>query len=205
MTAFLQKGLKKVEEKKENEEEKVEKVEEEAAVEEMPVVPVRYEAVLPVLDALAARLGVSAGDGAALLTALDRRPNIEQMQQGAGAIYDSWMEQAEKLKEIYPGFELEQELKDERFLKLLGSQVDMQTAYEVVHNREIIPAAMQYAARAIEQKLARSLRSSAERPVENGIRGGGAVMMGSNVSRMSKKDYAAVCRMVERGERVSFG
>lgn len=194
-----------MEENKENEEEKVEKVEEEAAVEEMPAVPVRYEAVLPVLDALAARLGVSAGDGAALLTALDRRPNAEQMQQGAGAIYDGWMEQAEKLKEIYPGFELEQELKDERFLKLLGSQVDMQTAYEVVHNREIIPAAMQYAARAIEQKLAQSLRSSAERPVENGIRGGGAVMMGSNVSRMSKKDYAAVCRMVERGERVSFG
>lgn len=194
-----------MEENKENEEEKVEKVEEEAAVEEMPAVPVRYEAVLPVLDALAARLGVSAGDGAALLTALDRRPNAEQVQQGAGAIYDGWMEQAEKLKEIYPGFELEQELKDERFLKLLGSQVDMQTAYEVVHNREIIPAAMQYAARAIEQKLAQSLRSSAERPVENGIRGGGAVMMGSNVSRMSKKDYAAVCRMVERGERVSFG
>lgn len=193
-----------MEENKENEEEKVEKVEEEADV-EVPAVPVRYEAVLPVLDALAARLGVSAGDGAALLTALDRRPNAEQMQQGAGAIYDSWMEQAEKLKEIYPGFELEQELKDERFLKLLGSQVDMQTAYEVVHNREIIPAAMQYAARAIEQKLARSLRSSAERPVENGIRGGGAVMMGSSVSRMSKKDYAAVCRMVERGERISFG
>lgn len=188
-----------------NEEEKEEKVEEAAAGEVVPAAAVRYEAVLPVLDALAARLGVSAGDGQALLMALDRRPNEEQLRLGASQIYDGWMEQAEKVKEIYPGFDLRKELGDERFLRLLAGQVDMQTAYEVIHNREIIPAAMQYAARATQQKLARTLKSSAERPVENGIRGGGAVMMGSNVSRMSKKDYAAVCRMVERGERVSFG
>lgn len=128
-----------------------------------------------------------------------------QLHEGAERIYAGWMEQAERLKQLYPGFDIRQEMADPRFCRLLGSQVDMQTAFEVIHNREIIPAVMQYAARTVEQRLASSMRFGLERPVENGIRDFGAVMLGSNAAGMSRKEFSRVCRMVERGERVSFG
>lgn len=170
----------------------------------------KYSALEPVLDALAQQLGVSAGDGEALARALRQRETrgkevTESVKQGADRIYQNWMGQAEQLKQLYPDFDLRKEMADPRFAQLLRSRVDMQTAFEVLHNREIIPAAMEYAARTVEQRLANAMRSGTERPSENGIRSGGAVMLGSDASRMSRKDYAAVCRMVERGERVSFG
>lgn len=170
-----------------------------------------YAAMEPMLDALAQQLGITPGDGEALSHALrEKQENegkevMETIRQGADRIYQSWMTEAEQLKQLYPDFDLRKEMDNPRFAGLLRSRVDMQTAYEVLHNREIIPAAMQYAARTVEQRLASSLRSTSERPVENGIRGSGAIVLGSDVARMSRKDYAAVCRMVERGERVSFG
>lgn len=171
----------------------------------------RYAALEPVLDALAERHGIAAGDSEALSRVLQQQETdageevMESIRQGADRIYQGWMSEAEQLKQLYPDFDLRQEMADQRFSDLLRNRVDMRTAYEVLHNREIIPAAMQYAARTVEQRLMRTVASARERPVENGIRGSGAVMLGSDVAHMSRKDYAAVCRMVERGERVSFG
>lgn len=178
---------------------------------EIPTPNHPYAAMEPMLDELAQHLGIAPGDGEALSQALREKQEkngkevMDTIRQGADRIYQSWMTEAEQLKQLYPDFDLRKEMDNPRFSGLLRSRVDMQTAYEVLHNREIIPAAMQYAARTVEQRLASSLRSGSDRPVENGIRGSGAIMLGSDVARMSRKDYAAVCRMVERGERVSFG
>ena len=84
-------------------------------------------------------------------------------------------------------------------------RVDMQTAYEILHKEEIIPAAMAYAAQTTERKLAEKLRSEGIRPAENGVSQAGAVSIGSRVSQMSRKEIADLCRRVERGEKVSFG
>ena len=91
------------------------------------------------------------------------------------------------------------------FRQLLRARVDMQTAYEILHKEEIIPAAMAYAAQTTERKLAEKLRSEGIRPTENGAGQSGAVSMGSRVSQMSRKEIAELCRRVERGEKVSFG
>lgn len=168
----------------------------------------KYAAMEPVLDALAKRLGVEAGDGDALMAAMRQKQDAQlsrRMEQGAGRIYDGWMRSAEELKQLYPEFDLRRELAQPQFLHLLRSRVDMRTAYEVVHSREIIPAAMQYAARVVEEKLSGAYRSRVERPAENGIRNSGAVMVGSDISGMSRQEYDRVCRRIERGERVSFG
>lgn len=182
----------------------------EAAPAQAPEAVSRYQALEPVLDALAEQCGVEAGSGEALLEALQSRKRnekeaAEQLRAGADRIYDGWMQSAQQLKQVYPDFDLRREMADPRFARLLGARVDMQTAFEVLHNREIIPAAMEYAAKTVQQHMASAMRSGADRPAENGLRGSGAVMLGSDVSRMSRKDYAAICKMVERGERVSFG
>lgn len=170
--------------------------------------PARYQGMEPVLDALARRFGVEAGDGAALLKAMDQQyAALEQrrMEQGAGRIYDGWIREAEQLKQLYPAFDLGKELLDPRFAGLLRSRVDLRTAFEVTHSRELLPAAMEYAARAVEQRLTSALGTGQFRPAENGLRSSGAVMVGSDISGMSRQEYDRVCRRIERGERVSFG
>ncbi len=120
-------------------------------------------------------------------------------------IYGQWMRQAEQVKQLFPEFDLASEMKNPGFAKLIRAGVDIPTAYQVLHGSEILPAAMEYAARTVEQRMAGSMRSGMGRPAENGIHGGGAVMAGGTVAAMTRQDYARICRMVERGERVTFG
>ena len=141
---------------------------------------------------------------------LEQRPEAENPMvwthwQRVDRIYADWMEQAEALKQLFPDFDIRQELGDQRFQKMLLGGVDISSAYQAVHAGEILPAAMEYAARTVEARLAASMRSGIERPGENGLGGGAAALVGRNVSRMTRQDYDKVCRMVERGERVSFG
>lgn len=133
------------------------------------------------------------------------RELVQRHWDGVERIYAGWMEQAEELKQFFPGFDLRREIKDARFARLLRGGADLRMAYQAVHSDELLPAAMQYAAKLVEARMASAMRGSLGRPVENGLRGGGAVMVGTGVAGMSRQDYDRVCRMVERGERVSFG
>lgn len=121
------------------------------------------------------------------------------------ALYGSMQQEAEELRRLYPEFALETELKDPRFLGMLRSGVDMRAAFQALHQEQIVPAAMQYAARMVEARLASSLRSTAERIPENGLTPSGAVSLTGNAAAMSREDFQRICRMVEQGKRVSFG
>ena len=120
-------------------------------------------------------------------------------------IYGQWMRQAEQVKQLFPEFDLASEMKNPRFARLIRGGADIGDAYQVLHGSEILPAAMEYAARTVEQRMAGAMRSGMGRPAENGIHGGGAVMAGGTVAALTRQDYDRICRMVERGERVTFG
>lgn len=120
-------------------------------------------------------------------------------------IYAGWIRQAEQVKQLFPEFDLREEMKNPRFARLIRGGVDIGDAYQALHGSQILPAAMEYAARTVEQRMADAMRSGALRPGENGIHGGGAVMAGGTVAAMTRQDYDRICRMVERGERVTFG
>ncbi len=130
---------------------------------------------------------------------------VRRHWQGVERIYRALEQQARELKQLYPDLDIGSELRDPRFSRMLRCGVDMRSAYQAIHAAQIIPAAMQFAARRAAEQLASSMGSFSGRPAENGLTGGGAVRMGGQVSRMSRQDYDKVCRMVERGERVSFG
>ncbi|MGM9604443.1 MAG: hypothetical protein ACI3XG_05200, partial [Faecousia sp.] len=134
-----------------------------------------------------------------------RDPLVQQHWQRVDRIYNDWMAQAKELQQLFPDFDIRRELADARFAGMLLSGVDISSAYQALHARDILPAAMEYAARTVQARLAESMRTGAYRPGENGLGGSAAALVGRNVSRMSRQDYDKVCRMVERGERVSFG
>lgn len=132
-------------------------------------------------------------------------PMVRTHWQRVDRIYTDWMEQAEALKQLFPDFDIRQELLDQRFQKMLLGGVDISSAYQALHVGQILPAAMEYAARTVEARLASAMRSGMDRPGENGLGGGAAALVGRNVTQLTRQDYDRYCRMVERGERVSFG
>ena len=125
-------------------------------------------------------------------------------RDSANRLYAQWMEQAENAKSIYPSFNLEAEMQNPRFLDLLRSNVDVRTAYEVLHKDEIIPAFAQHTAKVVEQKLTNKIIANGARPTENGNSSQSAVLTKSDVSQLSKADRQEIARRVARGEKIRF-
>ena len=127
-----------------------------------------------------------------------------QRQENGKKLYAAWMQQADEAKKVYPSFDLRAEMNNPRFVDLLRSNIDVRTAYEVLHKDEIIPAAMQFTAHAVESKLAKRIASNGARPSENGMSSQSAAVVKSDVSQLSKADRAEIIRRVQRGEKIRF-
>lgn len=126
-------------------------------------------------------------------------------QEQANALYASWMQQSEALKNIYPSFDLSTELQNEDFRNLIrNSNIPIQTAYEVIHKDEIIPAAMHFTAQKVTEKVANSVRAGQRRPSEGAMAGSGAVSIKSDVSQLTRADRDEIARRVARGEKIRF-
>ena len=98
--------------------------------------------------------------------------------------------QAEALKERYPDFDLEKELQNDTFAALVDNRVDLQTAYEVVHRREL------------EREQEIRARSEAH-PAENGLGSGSmATVTRPDPRSLTRKERRDLRRRAARGEEI---
>ena len=135
---------------------------------------------------------------------LKRQMQEKTAKEKGAQLYAQWMDQAEKAKTVYPSFDLRAEIQNPKFVDLLKANIDVRTAYEVIHKDDIIPAAMQFTAKTVEQKLTNKIIANGARPTENGISSQGAAVVKSDVSQLSKADRAEIIRRVQRGEKIRF-
>jgi hypothetical protein len=135
---------------------------------------------------------------------LKRQMEEQNRKENANKIYAEWMNQAEQAKAVYPSFDLRAEMQNPQFVNLLRSGIDAKTAFEVIHKDEIIPAAMQYTAKTVEQKLTNKIIANGARPAENGNNSQSATVVKSDVSQLSKADRQEIIRRVQRGEKIRF-
>jgi hypothetical protein len=135
---------------------------------------------------------------------LKRQMEEQNRKENANKLYAQWMEQEKQTKAVYPNFSLQNEMQNPKFVDLLRSNIDVKTAFEVIHKDEIIPAAMQYTAKAVEQKITNKIIANGARPTENGTSSQSASMTKSDVSQLSKADRAEVNRRVLRGDKITF-
>ena len=135
---------------------------------------------------------------------LRKAQDEQKKQERANQIYAGWMEQAEQTQKVYPSFDMRAEMNNPEFVKLLRSNIDVRTAYEVLHKDEIIPAAMQFTAKTVESKIAKKIAANGARPSENGMSSGSPAVVKSDVSQLSKADRAEIIRRVQRGEKIRF-
>ena len=85
--------------------------------------------------------------------------------------FQTLVEQSEQVKQMYPGFDLQAELKNPEFFELTRPEVriPVMKAYQLVHQDEIIGGAMQFTAKKTAEKLSQSMASGSFRPSENGL------------------------------------
>jgi hypothetical protein len=134
-----------------------------------------------------------------------RMKEEQESQARASQLVAAWQTQAEQTKSVYPSFDMEAEMQNPQFVNLLRSNVDVRTAFEVLHKDEIIPAAMQYTAQQTKSKIAKSIASGTSRPAENGISSQSAARVKSDVTQLSKADREEIYRRAARGEKITFG
>lgn len=154
--------------------------------------------------------GVSPGRVKAekLAKAENRRLNaqIDEMRRNEATkqTLAKWQAEAEQAKAIYPNFDLDREIQDARFRSLIQNNVDVKSAYEVVHMGELVPAVIQTAERKEGERIASKYAQNARRPAENGASSQSAAIVKNDPSALTKAERDEVARRVARGERISF-
>lgn len=122
-------------------------------------------------------------------------------QAQAGALLRLQAEEA-RIRQAYPAFDWRQELASPQFGRLVTAGVDGQTAYEIVHRRELLKAAMEYAAAQARSQMARAIASGGSRVAEN--RGGSPAVTRSDPRSLSSRELAAIRKRVQDGEKIRF-
>ena len=121
----------------------------------------------------------------------------------AGSVYQDLSHQAKVLGETYPSFNLQRELQNPVFANLITLPgVDMQTAFELTHKEEILPAVIAAAVKENETRIAKSLSHNGARPGENPTAMGSTALAKRDVSTFSKEQMEDICRRVSRGEKI---
>lgn len=132
--------------------------------------------------------------------AMEKRAKADQ-------IYNEWLAQSEKAKAIYPDFDFRKELESpetgERFTDLLKANVDVLTAYQLVHQDELLSGAIQSAVSLTQKRTLDTIRAQGMRPKENGASGSApAKIRKADPSTWTKAERERVSQMVLRGERI---
>ena len=128
----------------------------------------------------------------------------EEMERRLGRDAQSWLEESQQVQQQYPGFKLENECRDPRFIRLLEVGMDMTSAFEALHHREILENAVRYTAQSVAEKLVGNLQSRQGRPMENGASGKSGAVIRPDVRRMTRQDREEMERRSLRGERIFF-
>lgn len=119
-------------------------------------------------------------------------------------VFAKWSAEAETVKNFYPGFDLNTELQNEQFLRLLGAGIDMRTTYETIHHDEIMTGVMSYTAKQVAKKQADAIKSGHMRPAENGISSRAAVTVKRDPSKLTAEDMKEIAKRVRAGETITF-
>lgn len=148
------------------------------------------------------------------IKSLERENAMLKMNQQRSAEQEEWesvVREGEELKGLYPDFDMDTEMLNPQFGRLLatfkksGFPNALRTAYESVHRDEIMGGAMRYAVQQTQQKISNSIQSGMSRPSENGTTGHSAGAPTSlDPSKLSKAEIADIKMRAQRGERITF-
>lgn len=138
--------------------------------------------------------------------AMQRMIAEQESQRRADEILKGWIDDAEKLKEVYPSFDLQQELDNPNFVELMKLPIfNLQSAYEFIHKDELDAAKSQVVAQQMEQKIANKVASNQRLPVENGVAATSAATAQRDVRSLTRADRERINLEIAAGKKYTFG
>lgn len=123
----------------------------------------------------------------------------------------SLQDQAETLKQIYPGFDLRKELENPAFSRMVSPNVNVPVkyAYFAVHADDIQRGNMQVAAQKTAEKLSKAYQSGSMRPRESGASGNAPSVATFDYKSATKEQREAfkkrILEAAARGEKIYPG
>lgn len=148
------------------------------------------------------------------LKALERENQMLKMQNTRSEEAQKWdaiVQQGNRLKEIYPDFDLENEMNNPTFGRMLRTLHDsgfpdaVRTAYETAHRDEMMTNAMKYSVQKSQEKLTNAVQANMARPTENGINNTPAANVGAlDPSKLTRSQIDEIRQRAARGERITF-
>lgn len=136
---------------------------------------------------------------------LQRRIADAEKQNTRRETYRKLLEGEAETKKLFPNFSLDAEMQNPEFQRLvLGAGVPVPIAFRVIHNDEIMPAAMQYAAKRSAADAASTIAAAGSRPRENAAKSSGGAANPLDPASLSPEQRRAIREAVKRGEKISF-
>ena len=118
------------------------------------------------------------------------------------------VQQAEAMKQQFPNFDLQEELKNQKFFQLTSPDVgvSVEDAYFAVHHKELGPQMMAYGMERAKQQMGQTLQAQRNRPAEGAMKGQGqpAAALRVDPRNMTRAERNEIKRQVRMGKRVSF-
>lgn len=125
----------------------------------------------------------------------------EQMQREK---IEGWLRQEAQFKQKAPDFSLREELANPEFERLLAAGVNVETAFNVIHQDEIMSGAMNYTAKKAVEKTVNDIKARGMRPSENGLGTTSAEQKRKTVGEMTGEEILEMANKAKRGEKISF-
>ena len=108
----------------------------------------------------------------------------------------------EKTAQIYPNFDLQKEMQNPRFLRLIDAGLSVQESYEALHRDELLQQAIAIAVEETRKAVYQKLAARKSRVEENGA--SPALMTRKDPASMSRHQREQIAKRVMRGEKVTF-
>lgn len=140
-----------------------------------------------------------------------RRQEVSVQDQAIQKHYAGLLEQEKALKDKYPNFDLQAELKNPTFARLTapGMPISVEDAYYLIHRKEIEQAALKAAAQQTTQNISNAVRSGTMRPQENGASSIAPSVSTFSYKNASQKERNALKQRIRsyaaRGEKLYPG
>lgn len=128
----------------------------------------------------------------------EQRQQAERSQQIQRQM-DEWDQQSKNLKQLFPTFNLDQELQNPEFEQALRSGLSMERAFYAVHGEEIFSGAMQTTAQEVRQATVQDIAARRTRPKENAIGSQASAHVSKDVHKLTKQERAEIARRSMNG------
>ena len=130
----------------------------------------------------------------------------EDRRKEFDAKYAEWSMQADFARNEYPNLDLNTEMQNKDFFGLLTRGIDVKTAYQVIHQDDIVQSAIstatQRTAQAVQQQTVNNIRSKGLRPDESAGSSQAGFTFKADPHKWTKADREEIAKRVASGEKI---